>query len=602
LKSTTEFTDVFKKDDLEKIVTKVENLINNTTGINKKYYKKNFIASLFKLGIRIQDDEFISQAKQIISNYSLRDQSKIYRQLSDYYLNNEDSKNPIEGRKYLEIAFNHWIDSMESRKIVDPNDMLKNVTSFLKKAKTGVDIGETPTDYFNDDLRMLETLYAYNMHESFKTCIKLCLTFIKSSPLFFQPLLLAFLADHLVGKVENEKIMQYIEKADEIIKNAEEKKVRTPIFGLSGGWSQYYQEKAKILRKIENVGESRKLLDETFEGTKESRERWRFAAKQLDQCLFLGDKAKVLEIINIGVKNLYNPIETFPFSFVYPLIQETPSTGVKQELWEFAREYLKEKFHRIVETFDPEKKPLKYDYLVEILKILIDLNTTEIVEDTSLKIIATLQESILTFTHPKFTEKIRYISTDHVPWKVEPFLNLTLSRTNLQFVITRADYWDYYKTTGKNVEIAYDQFDSTYKKWIGEYRMGNPVNMHLYLNIPYVYASLTEIYSKLGEDELSSLCQQNVDTFREERLTKVQIEPSIRKRDRNWYSNLLTLTKNEMEQAMKTRNYFVAKERLFQAFELIDLKSDEKKYQSDGLALDPLLLSVIQMFELLTKH
>ncbi len=105
MKSTTEFTDVFKKDDLEKIVTKVEKIVNNATGINKKYYNQNFTASLFKLGIRTQNDEFVSQAKQIFSNYSLYDQSKIYRQLSDYYLKSEGSKNHTEGQKYLEIDF-----------------------------------------------------------------------------------------------------------------------------------------------------------------------------------------------------------------------------------------------------------------------------------------------------------------------------------------------------------------------------------------------------------------------------------------------------------------------------------------------------------------
>ncbi|MHA2294304.1 MAG: hypothetical protein ACXACK_19255, partial [Candidatus Hodarchaeales archaeon] len=397
MKSATEFTNVFKKDDLEKIVTKVENLLNNATGTNKKYYNQRIATSLFKLGIRTKDDEFISQAKQIISNYSLLDQSKIYRQLSDYYLKSEDSKNSIEGQKYLEIAFNYWVDSMESRQIVDPNDIIKNVMGFMKKEQSGADMGGTPTDYFNDDLRMLRSLYAYNMYESVKKCITHSLNFIKSSPLFFQPLMLAFLAKDLIGKVEDDKIMQYIEKADEIIKNAEEKKTRTPIFGLSGGWSQYYQEKAKILRKIERADESSKLLDDTFEESKRSRERWRFATNQLDQCLFLGDKTKIREIIKIGVKNLYNPIETFPFSFVYPLIQEAPPTGVKQEIWEFGRENLKEKLHGIVEKFDPEKKPLKYNYLVEIFKFLLDLNTTKIVEDTSFKILATLQEAIKIF-------------------------------------------------------------------------------------------------------------------------------------------------------------------------------------------------------------
>jgi len=145
-----------------------------------------------------------------------------------------------------------------------------------------------------------------------------------------------------------------------------------------------------------------------------------------------------------------------------------------------------------------------------------------------------------------------------------------MSRPNLHFVITRSDYWDYYKITRKKVKLEYDQFDISYKNWHREYRTGNSTNLNLYINIPYVYDSLIEIFEKIGDAHLSSLCQKNVETLRNARLKEVQLEPSSGKMDRNWYSNLLTLIKNDLEESMKAQDYTTAKERFFQAFELLE--------------------------------
>jgi len=415
--------------------------------------------------------------------------------------------------------------------------------------------------------------------------------------------MLSFLANNLIGKKEKDKIIQYLEKADEIIKNAEPKVVNTPLFALSGGWNQYYQEKAKILRKIEAVDESSRLIENKFEASKKDPERWRFDANQLDQCLFLGDKAKVQEIIDIGIINLYNVLTTIPFTFVSPLMKDKPPKGVKQEIWIFSRNYLKEKLLEIVTSFDPEKQPtLQFDYLVEVLKFLINLNAIATVRETSIKIIATIQEAISSLAPIDLKRDIDFISVEILPWNYYMLLDLTISRSNLVFVITRADYWDYYKSTGKNAEIKYDQFDSLYKKWFREYRTGNPSNLHLYINIPYVYDSMIEIFEKMGEDNIASLCQQNVEIFRKARLNKAQKVPSSGKEDREWYGNLLTLIEIEIEEFMKIRDYITAKKRFNQAFELLEPERVQKDDQGDGLALDPLLLSVIKMFELLTKH
>ena len=78
--------------------------------------------------------------------------------------------------------------------------------------------------------------------------------------------------------------------------------------------------------------------------------------------------------------------------------------------------------------------------------------------------------------------------------------------------------------------------------------------------------------------------------------------PSSGKEDRGWYGNLLTLIEIEIEEFMKIRDYITAKERFNQAFELLVPERVQKDDQGDGLALDPSLMSVIEMFELLTKH
>lgn len=284
------------------------------------------------------------------------------------------------------------------------------------------------------------------------------------------------------------------------------------------------------------------------------------------------------------------------------MIQEKPPNGVKQEIWIFARNLLKEKLLEMVESFDPEEPVLRYTDLVNVLRFLTKLSETESVKEISFKIISTLQEAVSSLAPPDLIKDVVFVSVDIIPWNFNKFLTLTIARPNLVFVSTREDYWDYYKSPDKTVEIHYDQFDSLYKRWFREYSAGNPNSLHLFLNIPYVYDSLIDIFEQLEDESIVSLSQKNVETLRNARLKEVQLKPSSGKMDRNWYSNLLTLIKNDLEESMKAQDYIIAKERFNQAFELLDqYEVQVRDDRPDSLALDPLFLGIIDMFEVLTK-
>ena len=367
-------------------------------------------------------------------------------------------------------------------------------------------------------------------------------------------------------------------------------------------WNHYYREKAKILYELGERDKLKDLLELTFEGSKSDSERWRFDARQLTHCLFLEDREKIQETIEVGLKELSSPISRSPFSFVRPLVQDSPPLGVTREIWTFARNLLKEKLLELVANFNPQESVLRYRDLADVLRFLTKLNETDFVRNTLLKIVSTLQEAIRRLAPPDLINDIGFVSVDYSPWDFNQFLMLTISRSNLVFVSTRADYWDYYKSPDKTVEIYYDQFDSLYNRWFREYRAGNPNNLHLLLNVPYVYASLIDIFEDLEDDSLISLCQTNVDILRDTRLKGVQLESSSGKMDRTWYANLLTLIKTDLGALMAAQEYLLAKERFFQAFELLDkYEISVRDDLSDGLALNPLFLGILDMFEKLTK-
>ena len=196
MKSDIEFSDVFKKDYLEEIVTKVENLINHAAPHEKDYHQKVFATHLLKLGIRIQNEDFIQQATHIIDDLSLPHQSDVYCQISDYYLKNEKYKNLIKGQKYVELAFKKWRESLEPRSLK---------------------IGE---DFFNEDLRLLMALNNYKLTDFYQECKRSVLNFIKSSPINSQPRKFTRIANHLIKVEDKGQIIQYLELADKIVKDS----------------------------------------------------------------------------------------------------------------------------------------------------------------------------------------------------------------------------------------------------------------------------------------------------------------------------------------------------------------------------------------------
>jgi hypothetical protein len=371
-----------------------------------------------------------------------------------------------------------------------------------------------------------------------------------------------------------------------------------------GSWNQYYQMKSKFLKKLGEVDKTKEVLESTFDPFTSSRERWRFDASQLEQCLFLEDQVKIQEIIDLGMKNLFDPMQgMFSFTFVSPLISDHPPEGVKQEIWDFARNYLKEQFHQLLAKFEPGTQfVLRYTDFSDILLYMIKLDALPQVRITSLKILATLQNAIQTLAPEEIHKSIEFYSSPEEHWEFDDLLNLTLSRSNLHFVVTRDDYWTYYKGMGKSGSLTYDQFDQTYRKWISEQRSGKPTNMHLYLNIPFVYSSLIQIFDNLQEKELSDLCRKNTDILQEYRWKQVQETPSGGQVNSTGFTNLLTLVKLDLEASLKSHNYVEAYKILNLAFELLSHDAMHETGQSDGLSLDPKLLSVLDMFELLSKY
>ena len=371
-----------------------------------------------------------------------------------------------------------------------------------------------------------------------------------------------------------------------------------------GSWDQYYQMKAKFLKKLGEADKTKEVLESTFDPFTSSQERWRFDASQLEQCLFLEDQVKIQEIIDLGMKNLFDPMQgMFSFTFVSPLISDQPPEGVKQEIWDFARDYLKEQFLQLLAKFEPGTRfVLRYTDFSDILLYLIKLDALSLVRITSLKMLATLQNAIRTLAPEEIQKIIGFYPSTEDSWEFDPFLNLTLSRPNLHFMVTRDDYWTYYKSIGKSGSLTYDQFDLTYRKWISEHRTGNPKNMHLYLNIPFVYSSLIEIFDNLQDKELSDLCRKNTDILQEYRWKQVQETPSSGQVDSTGFTNLLTLVKLDFKASLKSHNYVEAYKTLNLAFELLSHDAMHVTGQSDGLSLDPKLLSVLDMFELLSKY
>jgi hypothetical protein len=375
-----------------------------------------------------------------------------------------------------------------------------------------------------------------------------------------------------------------------------------------GTWDQYFQAKTKFLKSLGEFEKTKEVTESTFEPFLSNKERWRFDAHQLDQCLFLEDQGKIKQIINLGISSLNDPIRgsMSSFSFISPLIMDHPPQDVKQEIWQFARDYLKDQLLPLIEFQPGDRFRLSFTQLSKILLFLAKLNSKEIVKEISLQILSTLQEAIRNFAPKDLIAAINFSSAEANPLDYNALLNSTFSRTNLLMVATRDDYWVYYKTMGESGALTYDEFNLTYGKWFGEQRTGKSNDMHLYLNVPFVYFSLVKIFDILKEKEFVTLCRNTLKVLQEYRWKAVQEDNTDGRIDRGGLTqglaNLLTLAKFDLEAALKSHNYLEARRLFTLTFELLTHESLKTTGRSGGLALDPTLLSVLEMFELLSKY
>ncbi|MFX0050927.1 MAG: tetratricopeptide repeat protein [Candidatus Hodarchaeota archaeon] len=201
-----EFSDVFTMDYLDHITTQVEEILKLTKLYDREYSEKNFALNLLKLGIRVQNTDYISRAKRYISNLSQLYQSDVYQKVAAFCLQTESQEDQEKGLTYLQIAFNQWKDLVKSRE--------------TKKDKM------SSFDYFNHGLRILESLTKYKLDDSYFKCKELCLEFINSSPAHIQPFLFSELANCLIEIEDKEEIIEYLELADKIVLNSSSTEVK----------------------------------------------------------------------------------------------------------------------------------------------------------------------------------------------------------------------------------------------------------------------------------------------------------------------------------------------------------------------------------------
>ncbi|MFX0087654.1 MAG: hypothetical protein ACFFAU_18535 [Candidatus Hodarchaeota archaeon] len=397
----------------------------------------------------------------------------------------------------------------------------------------------------------------------------------------------------------------FVQQALEINKQ----KIGTQVKGDT--WNQYFDRKAKFLSTLGEYEEMEKAVKSSSKPISPAQEAWRSDAPVIVQSLYQEDHANIKHLIEKGVKNLteYNYHSPYPpyTTFVNPLIKDHPPQGIKPTIWHFARDYLKNQFILQVSEFKPgTKSVLSYPILSTILLYLVRLNAESFVKKTSLQILNTIQEAIKSLAPDEVILDIEFSSSDVKSWDFDSFLGLTLKRTNLHFVITRDDYWTYYKATGKAGPLTYEQFHYTYQKWISEYNAGEKTKMHLYINIPFVYSSLCEIFTALEENTLIHLCQRAINTLQKSRWNQVQnapIDGQINQESISMaFSNILTPAELDLSIALKTQNYVEGKMILTRVFELLEHDLINVTSSSEDLSLNPVLMSVLNMFGLLSKY
>ena len=72
------FEEVFTPDVIDSIVHRIKELGNNQSGSNTDLFQRDFPTHLFKLGVKLQNDDIINQAKAFFPNISLIDQITVY--------------------------------------------------------------------------------------------------------------------------------------------------------------------------------------------------------------------------------------------------------------------------------------------------------------------------------------------------------------------------------------------------------------------------------------------------------------------------------------------------------------------------------------------
>ncbi len=197
MKSEIKFTDVFTKDTLNPIISTVEEIVTRAKSSEKDYNVRDFASNLYKLGLKLQIDDYKTRAEEYIAKIPPLFQADAYRLIGEYCLQKEIYKDQTKCFDFLLAAFNHWKEALKNR---DPKkDFMSDY------------------DYFHSDIRILEGLKTGKLYKELIEGKELLLEQIRTFSEKFQPDMLSQIAEVLCDVEEEEKIIEYLDMADKII-------------------------------------------------------------------------------------------------------------------------------------------------------------------------------------------------------------------------------------------------------------------------------------------------------------------------------------------------------------------------------------------------
>lgn len=357
-------------------------------------------------------------------------------------------------------------------------------------------------------------------------------------------------------------------------------------------WESYYKRKNKILRRLGEKIKSDESLKHVVKEPREFGEFWSIEQERnLEKYLIRGEVDKISREIN---KILIRANLFFVNSSLRPLLTGVPPDEVDRLVWQNARQILEDKLVDILHSYDPESGvTIGIQRLIKVLVLLITLEKPEIVKAFALRLIATLQDAIEDLLPSEIINRLQFIPVSQPAIAYQPILAQVAREPHLLFFIEKNDFWQYFKTSVDDSKLRYDQFHNATKKWIKEVKSGNTTAFFQYIGISYVYSVLLDIFSRLGEQNLVSMCHKNAEVFRKLRLEKVQEEPSMYRMDPDWYLNLFNTIKTEIHYYMKHYRYDKAKELYDLSFTLLD---------HEGVKKEDLTRSITAMFSYLAEY